>query len=202
MSLLDDEVRTRAVRPVRVGSRAPGWLTISAVATAAGLAVAAAWLVPGRDTGGVILGEAGAPAALDSAAPDFELNVLGAPGTLGLSDFRGHVTVVNLWASWCTPCRNEAPGLQATWRDYRRSGVRFLGIDELDDDAAASAFVREFGLTYPNVTDPAGALSGDLSLIGLPETFVVDEAGTIRYRFTGYVDDDVLRDVLDGMVSS
>ena len=202
MSLLDGDARTRTDRPARVRSRSARWLAIVAVVAAAGLAVAAAWLGPGRDTGGAILGAAGDPAVLDTAAPDFELSVLGAPGSLGLSDFRGHVTVVNLWASWCTPCRNEAPGLQATWRDYRADGVRFLGIDELDDDAAASAFVREFGLTYPSVTDPAGALSDDFALIGLPETFVVDAAGTIRYRFTGYVDDGVLRSVLDGMVAS
>ena len=91
----------------------------------------------------------------------------------------------------------EAPGLQRVWVDYRHRGVRFIGIDELDNDAAGRAFVREFGLTYPSAKDPAGSLVNDFALFGMPTTFVVDRNGMLRERFVGYVDESDLRRVLD-----
>jgi peroxiredoxin len=103
---------------------------------------------------------------VDTPAPDFELPLLEGDGSLRLSSLRGRVVVVNFWASWCAPCRLEAPDLQAAWEDYRDRDVRFLGVDELDDRYAAQGFVREFGITYPRVFDPSGSLADDYRFIG------------------------------------
>jgi peroxiredoxin len=79
--------------------------------------------------------------------------------------------------------------------------VRFLGVDYRDDDAAGRAFVDEFRLPYPSITDPSGSLAYDYELIGFPTTVIIDPAGTIRYRFVGYLDEAVLEDALNDVVS-
>jgi len=130
-------------------------------------------------------------------APGFALPSLDGNGTVSLSSYRGSVVVLNFWATWCVPCRKEAPGLQRTWEAYRERGVRFLGVAERDDDAAGRAFVKEFDITYPSASDQSGSLADDYRLFGMPTTFVIDRAGTIRYRFVGYVTEDALRGALD-----
>ncbi len=109
--------------------------------------------------------------------------------TISLRSYRGHLLVLNFWASWCNPCRLEARGLERTWEGYRSRGVQFLGINERDNDPAALAYQGEFDITYPSVFDPAGSLADDYSLIGIPATFVIDASGRIRFRFVGYVDE-------------
>ena len=137
-----------------------------------------------------------------SQAPDFELPLLDGAGELTLSSLRGSIVVLNFWASWCVPCREEAPDLQAAWIDYQDRGVRFVGVDERDDRAAALAFVDEFGITYPSVFDPAGSLADDFAFLGLPSTFVIDAEGKIRYRFTGFIDGPLLRSALDAVIDT
>lgn len=137
-----------------------------------------------------------------SQAPDFELPFLDGDGKMMLSSLRGSIVVLNFWASWCVPCREEAPDLQATWIDYGDRGVRFIGVDERDDRAAALAFVDEFGITYPSVFDPAGSLADDFAFLGLPSTFVIDAQGMIRYRFTGFIDGPLLRSALDAVITT
>jgi cytochrome c biogenesis protein CcmG/thiol:disulfide interchange protein DsbE len=97
-------------------------------------------------------------------------------------DFRGHVLVVNAWASWCIPyCAQEQPDLVAAAERYRDQGVRFLGIDHMDQQAAAQEWVRHYGVPYPSLSDPSGRVAGLLGYYGLPDTYVVDPSGTIRY---------------------
>jgi DsbE subfamily thiol:disulfide oxidoreductase len=134
-------------------------------------------------------------------APDFELASLDDGTPIALASFRGVVVVLNFWASWCAPCRLEAPGLRRVSERYRDRGVRFLGVDYRDDDAAGRAFVDEFRLRYPSVTDPSGSLAYDYELIGFPTTFIIDPAGTIRYRFVGYLDEDVLEEALNDVLA-
>jgi thiol-disulfide isomerase/thioredoxin len=117
-----------------------------------------------------------------------------------LSDLAGNVVVLNFWASWCGPCRREAPGLQGTWEAYTHRGVRFLGVDHRDDQAAARAYEGEFGITYPSVYDPAGELAFDYELVGLPTTFIIDRSGRIVFRFTGYTDAGILRKALEDVL--
>lgn len=139
---------------------------------------------------------------VDSPAPDFELPLLeDGAGSLRLSSLRQQVVVLNFWASWCAPCRLEAPDLQSTWEDYRDRGVRFVGVDELDDRFAAQGFIREFAITYPSVFDPSGSLADDYAFIGLPATYVIDRDGMIRYRFQGFLDGGTLRSSLDDVLA-
>ena len=136
--------------------------------------------------------------AVDVPAPDFELPVIGHPGsTIALSSLKGQVIVLNFWASWCLPCRDEAPGLREAWERSRgQQRVRFLGVNELDDEAGARAFQREFHMTYPSVFDPSASLAADYGFFGLPATYVIDAQGVMRYRFTGSVTDSALADAV------
>lgn len=137
----------------------------------------------------------------NTPAPEFHLPSLEDGRPIALSSFRGNVVVLNFWASWCAPCRREAPGLRSVSQRYRDRGVRFLGVNYRDDEAAARAFVREFGLPYPSVSDSSGSLAYDYELIGFPTTFIIDAGGTIRYRFVGYLSESVLEPALDGVLS-
>lgn len=96
-------------------------------------------------------------------------------------DFLGKVLVVNAWASWCTPCQLEQPELVDVAKHYESRGVRFLGIDHMDQDAAAKAWVESYHVPYPSISDPNGQFAASLDYVGLPDTYVVDPTGTIRY---------------------
>jgi cytochrome c biogenesis protein CcmG/thiol:disulfide interchange protein DsbE len=187
----------------RKGTPAAVWL--GALAVAAVIAALAVMELRSRGTssiGGFTVANFEARAETENTpAPEFELPSLEDGTPIALSSFRGHVVVLNFWASWCAPCRLEAPGLRRVSERYRGQGVRFLGVDYRDDEAAAQAFVDEFRLPYPSVSDPSGALAYDYALIGFPTTFIVDAGGTIRYRFVGYLSEDVLEASLDDVLS-
>ncbi|HEY7381429.1 MAG TPA: redoxin domain-containing protein [Gaiella sp.] len=112
-------------------------------------------------------------------APPFALERLDREGTLSLDDLAGKPLVVNFWASWCIPCREEAPRLQQTYERYGGQGLVVLGIDYQDFRADAKRFMKRFGLTYPNVYDGKGSLVGRWGLRGVPETFFVDRRGRV-----------------------
>ena len=135
-------------------------------------------------------------------APDFTLPLLGGTGTQSMAALRGQVVVFNLWATWCLPCRQEAPGLERVYHDYKALGVAFLGANEEDNAPAARAWVRSLGVTYPSVFDPAGRLAYSYRLLGMPTTFIIDRAGQIRYRFLGYIDEASLRTALSSVVGN
>lgn len=111
---------------------------------------------------------------------------------LSLSADRGHVVVLNFWGSWCPPCRKEAPALAALARRFGPSGVRFVGVDIRDNTAAAEAFMRNFGITYPSFSDPgdviALAFRNSLPPAGTPSTLVIGRRGRIVARVVGQVD--------------
>ncbi len=145
-----------------------------------------------RDIPSPLVGRPAAPFALQT----FD----GRP--VSLESLRGQVVVVNFWASWCYPaCYEEAPVLERGWREYRDRGVIVLGVDIQDKTEAAEKFIRDLGLTFPNAPDPAGKVSVDFGVYGVPETFFVDRAGRIRAKHVGAVTDRVLREQLDRLLA-
>lgn len=123
-----------------------------------------------------------APAALP--APDFRLRAFDGR-TLALSDFRGKAVVLNFWASWCTPCRQEMPNLERLYREYGARGLVVLGIAVLDDEQDARAFLTSLRITYPNVFDPEQTRMRLYRVAALPTTVLVDGAQRQRGRFVG-----------------
>jgi len=117
-------------------------------------------------------------------APDFELTTFDGE-VIRLRDLRGQVVVINFWASWCVECRREAPVLEAAWRAYREMGVVFIGVDYLDTEREALAYIGEFDITYPNGFDLGTRIAQAYRITGVPETFFVDRRGEIRGLIIG-----------------
>ena len=117
------------------------------------------------------------------AAPAFTLPRLDREGHVELAGLRGKAVVLNFWASWCLPCRKEAPRLQEAWSTYGPDRLVVLGIDSQDFKGDARKFVRKYGLTYPVVHDASGSTYGPYGLTGFPETFFVNREGKV----VGYV---------------
>ncbi|HEX7005254.1 MAG TPA: TlpA disulfide reductase family protein [Trueperaceae bacterium] len=102
--------------------------------------------------------------------------------------------VVNFWATWCLPCREEAPVLQAAWQEYGEE-VTILGVQTQErNEQGGRQFISEFGLTFPNVIDDTSQVSIDWGLFGVPETFFIREDGTLAYKHTGIVTQAVLEE--------
>lgn len=142
-------------------------------------------------------------------APGFELPVL-EEGTLGgrlspkiepalqdgvvaLDELRGTPVALNFWASWCIPCREEAPLLERTWRDARDDGVLFVGLNMQDLTEDARAFMREFDNTYLNVRDQSNGVAREWGVTGLPETFFITAEGKVVGHVIGVISEEQLR---------
>jgi len=108
-------------------------------------------------------------------------------GTLNLASLRGHVVVLNVWASWCAPCKAESPALASVARATEAQGVVFVGIDENDQNQAAKAFLAGIGSSYPNLADPQGELLAQLRMLppAVPSSLLVDATGHVAARVIG-----------------
>lgn len=193
--------------------RRRGWVVL-VVAVVIAVAVALGWSALRGDTspGGadqaattasadpvLVVGEAdrGEPVALSGST------IQGSQ--MSVADLVGDVVVVNVWGSWCAPCREEAPVLAAASRDYAARGVSFVGVNVRDNRAAALAFEERYGITYPSIEDPDGravlALSGYVPARAVPVTVLLDREGRVAARVLGVVSDDILRGLTDDLLA-
>jgi len=134
------------------------------------------------------------------AAPDFTLELYDG-GTFRLSDQQGKVVMVDFWASWCIPCRQEARTLEALWQEYRDRGVMFVGVAYADTDPEARAFLDEFGITYPNGPDLGTRISQAYRMRGVPEKFFVDKRGQVRALVIGPAPETELRRQIEALLA-
>jgi cytochrome c biogenesis protein CcmG, thiol:disulfide interchange protein DsbE len=119
--------------------------------------------------------------------PDFTLDRIGVPGQLSLASLRGKAVVLNFWASWCIPCKAEAPLLESAAARWRSRGVVVLGVDSNDFTGDARGFMRRYGLTYPVVHDGDGGRANRYGVSGLPETFFVRRDGRLAVHIPGQI---------------
>jgi cytochrome c biogenesis protein CcmG/thiol:disulfide interchange protein DsbE len=141
-----------------------------------------------------LLSKGEASLAVGDPVPDRELPVLGGEGRGEIADYRGHWVLVNLWASWCTPCRQEAPLLDRFARRHRNRNVRVLGIDVQDNSDDALAFLRRYGVAYPQLRSVGDERSEAFGSTGVPENFLVDPQGKLAFIWRGPVDEKILED--------
>lgn len=140
-----------------------------------------------------LLSKGSSGVALGDPAPSGPLPRLEGSGSESLANYRGRWVLVNFWASWCVPCRQEAPDLEAFQR--RHGGPRFtiLGIDSRDLSGDGRDFVRRYGLSYPQLRDGDGATAHDFGTTGVPENYLIGPEGKVRLLLRGPVNDEYLR---------
>ena len=132
-------------------------------------------------------------------APDFTLRLFDG-GEMSLADQRGTVVLINFWASWCDPCREEAPVLERLWQEYRDRGVVFVGVTVNDRPEESKAFIEEFGLTFPNGDGSPGDLPRLYRITGVPETFLVAPDGRLVRRYIGPIQAAAVRAALNELL--
>lgn len=183
---------------VAVADASVGWAQMTATRLVAVLAV----LAVGAWAGWTALRQPELPNLVATGAP-VELPVEGSFPTVSLDEFegmlvglRGRPVVVNIWASWCAPCRTEMPLLQSAADDYVGEAV-VLGVASNDDPEKAQRFLRDLGLTYPNVFDDTGEIRVALGLTAFPTTYVFNADGTIRARVNGGISEQRLAGLIE-----
>ncbi len=136
------------------------------------------------------------------SAPDFRLPRFDG-GTLQLSSLRGQYVILNFWASWCIPCKDEAPLLERAWRQYRDRGLVVVGVNIQDLEPEARKFIRETKTTYLEVRDRDGAVSRAYGTTGVPESFFIDRQGRIVRKFPGAaVEWRIWEDAIEALLAS
>ena len=133
-------------------------------------------------------------------APDFTVDILDGDRKT-LKDYRGKPVVLNFWASWCGPCREEMPDLVGISRKYG-DRVNFVGIIFQDEEAAARRFIKDFDVKYENGLDPGGAAARTYKITGIPTTLVIDARGVLRARWLGAIPPETLTSYIEGALGS
>ena len=143
----------------------------------------------------------GGSADVGQRAPDLRLPLAGG-GEVSLAQYRGQVVLVNLWATWCGPCRAEMPAMERTYQKHAPHGFAVLAVDVQERDPEVLAFLREVGVTFPSAMDTTGEVSRTWRAIGLPTSFLIDRQGIIRDVRVGPFTDDMLEERLNRLLHS
>jgi cytochrome c biogenesis protein CcmG/thiol:disulfide interchange protein DsbE len=138
--------------------------------------------------------------ALGEAAPTSPLPKLKGGGSGSLAEYKGRWVLVNIWASWCTPCKQEAPALEKFQRQHGGAHFTVLGIDSRDLSGDGRGFVRRYGLTYPQLRDGDGAAAHEYGTTGVPENFLLDPRGRLQLHVVGPVTEKSLHDEVAPML--
>jgi len=160
--------------------------------------VGGAFLMTHANDGGVV--------GVDSKAPDYKVVDFGIGDIISLRDrYKGQITLVNIWATWCPPCREEMPAMEALYKDFSARGFRVaaVSIDE-GNGTKVEEFAKELGLTFDMLHDESGAIQGVYQTTGVPESFLIDRDGRIVRRLIGSHDwnSPANRDLIDRLLAS
>ncbi|HMQ50973.1 MAG TPA: TlpA disulfide reductase family protein [Anaerolineae bacterium] len=136
-------------------------------------------------------------------APDFTLTLFDQfdQDSITLSELRGQVVVINFWASWCVECFKEADLLEQAWREHQDRGVVFLGVDYLDTEKEAQAYMDKYNITYPSGPDLGSKISKDYAITGVPETIFIDKDGNIAHVQIGPIEHQQLYQLLNDLMA-
>ena len=181
-----------------------GWILLGTAVPVLALIAVLAWasVQSGGNPGGLgVNDEFGQVAVKPETAREFSLELL--DGTaITLAGLRGKVVMLDFWASWCPPCRQEAPTLAQVYRELQGQPVEFVGIDIWDRWEDAQGFIDRFNVPYPNGIDSKGSIAIDYGVRGIPEKFFVDREGTVVKKFVGPMSAETLRAALDELMAA
>jgi cytochrome c biogenesis protein CcmG/thiol:disulfide interchange protein DsbE len=172
--------------------RLPVWVIVLAFAALLGFLAMIGLGLQRAQQGPILRGQAVPPIVLTT----FENS------TVNTTDLKGKVVVLNFWASWCKPCEGEAPALETAWRGYQPGGkVVFLGVDYVDTEPEARAYLNKFGITYTNGPDLQTKISQMFRITGVPETYIIDKNGKLAYAQIGPFNTvDEIRAIIDPLL--
>ena len=180
-----------------------GWIMLGTAVVLAPLFALLAWAAvkqQGQPGGAGINAQFGEVRVSEARAADFTLDLADGEA-LRLSDLKGKVVMVDFWASWCGPCRQEAATLNRIYAAYADAPVEFVGVNVWDTPDAAEVFLVEFGVAYPTGVDSSGEIALEYGVRGIPEKFFIDADGVVRRKYVGPMPEDVLRGTLDELLS-
>ena len=176
-----------------------GWLVFAAVSARSFLAFLAVLAVIGL-LGFGLLSKGNAKIEVGEPVPDRELPALAGPGQGSIREHRGEWVLVNLWASWCIPCREEAPVLERFQRRYRDGDTTVVGINVQDNRDDALAFLDSYPSSYPQLRSVGEERSAAFGSTGVPENFLVDPQGRLALIWRAPVDDEFLREEVEPLI--
>ena len=180
-----------------------GWIIVGTAVTLVPLFALLAWAAlqqKGQPAGAGINARFGEVRVEETLAADFALE-LPDGASLRLSDLAGTVVMVDFWASWCAPCRQEAATLNRVYAGYAGRPVEFVGVNIWDTPESAASFLVEFGVAYPTGPDEDGSVAINYGVRGIPEKFFIDANGVVRRKYVGPMPEDVLRAALDELLA-